>query len=188
VETLPAQEVTELLNQWAAGNQAAGDTLMPLLYAHLRQIARRYLKRQRGTPTLQTTAVVHEAYLRLTGDTQRRWENRTHFFGVAAKAMRHVLIDYARAAATDRRGGENSRLPLDDGCVISNERLRELVRLDDALLALSKLHPRQGRVVELRFFGGWSVEETAEALNISPETVARDWRAAKAWLYRELEK
>jgi RNA polymerase sigma-70 factor, ECF subfamily len=187
VKAFPAPEVTELLNQWAAGNQAAGDVLMPLLYTHLRQIARRYLKRQRGTPTLQTTAVVHEAYIRLTGDTRRRWENRTHFFGVAAKAMRHVLIDYARAAATDRRGGENERLALDEGCALSHERLKELVRLDDALVVLSKLHPRQSQVVELRFFGGWSVQETAEALNISPETVARDWRAAKAWLYRELE-
>ncbi len=186
--TSPAQEVTELLNQWTAGDQAAGEKVLPLVYGELRRIARRLMKHQGGSHTLQTTAVVHEAYMRLIGDSGRQWENRAHFFGVAAKAMRHVLVDYARAGTAAKRGGPHKAVALEDVLVFSEERMTEVIALDDALTALAKLHLRQSQVVELRFFGGWSVEETAETLKISPETVMRDWRAAKAWLYRELER
>ena len=182
--TRSGQGLTELLNQWSGGDHSAGERVLPIVYGELRRIARRYMKQQ-GPHTLQTTALVHEAYLRLTGDDQQ-WENRSHFFGVAAKAMRHVLVDYARAGGAAKRGGQNKPLALDDVLVVSPERLTEVVTLDHALTALSKLHPRQTQVVELRFFGGMSVEETAEALQVSNETVARDWRAAKAWLHREL--
>jgi RNA polymerase sigma factor (TIGR02999 family) len=182
-----ATEVTKLLNQWAGGDESAGEKVMPLVYGELRRIARRSLNRRGPPHTLQTTAVVHEAYLRLTGDSRGQWENRGHFFGVAAKAMRHVLVDYARASATAKRGGAKKPVELDGVPAISEERLGEVVALDDALTALAKLHPRQSKVVELRFFGGWSVEETAETLQVSPETVMRDWRAAKAWLHRELD-
>jgi len=186
--TPSAQEVTELLNQWAGGDQAAGQKVLPLVYRELRRIARRSMKRQGASHTLQTTALVHEAYLRLVGASGRQWENRTHFFCVAAKAMRQVLVDYARASAAAKRGGPHKPVALEDVFVISEERMPEVIALDDALAALAKLHPRQSQVVELRFFGGWSVEETAETLRVSPETVMRDWRAAKAWLYRELER
>jgi RNA polymerase sigma factor (TIGR02999 family) len=186
--TPSAQEVTALLNQWASGDQAAGDKALPLVYGELRRIARRSMNRQGPSHTLQTTALVHEAYLRLVGDSGRQWENRTHFFGVAAKAMRHVLVDYARAGGAAKRGGQDKLIALEDVFVVSEERMPEVIALDDALTALAKLHPRQSQVVELRFFGGWSVEETAETLKVAPETVMRDWRAAKAWLYRALER
>jgi RNA polymerase sigma factor (TIGR02999 family) len=144
------------------------------------------MNRQASSHTLQTTALVHEAYIRLTGDSAGRWENRGHFFGVAAKAMRHFLVDYARAGAVAKRGGSAKPLSLEDAVLIQEERRMELIVLDDALTTLAGIHPRQSRIVELRFFGGLNVEETAEALKISPETVARDWRAAKAWLYSEM--
>jgi len=184
--TAQRTDVTELLNQWVAGNQAAGEKILPLVYGELRRIARRSLNRHGPSETLQTTALVHEAYLRLTGNSGHQWENRSHFFCVAAKAMRHVLVDYARARAAAKRGGRARPLPLDDALEISEDRLTEVVVLDDALTALAKLHPRQSQVVELRFFGGLSVEETAGTLNVSTETVHRDWRAARAWLHREL--
>ena len=186
--TSSGQAVTELLNQWAGGDQAAGEKVLPLVYGELRRIARRSMNRQGPAHTLQATALVHEAYMRLIGDSGRQWENRAHFYGVAAKAMRHVLVDYARAGGAKKRGGQDKPVALEDVFVISPERLAEVVALDDALTALAKLHPRQSQVVELRFFGGWSVEETAETLRVSAETVMRDWRAAKAWLYRELER
>jgi len=182
------REVTDLLNQWADGDELAGERVMPLVYGELRRIARRSLHRRGPPHTLQTTAVVHEAYIRLIGDPGHQWENRGHFFGVAAKAMRHVLVDYARASATAKRGGLQKPVDLDGVQAISGERMAEVVALDDALTVLAELHPRQSKVVELRFFGGWSVEETAETLKVSPETVMRDWRAAKAWLHRELER
>ena len=186
--TSSGRPVTDLLNQWAGGDRAAGEKVRPLVYGELRRIARRSMNRQGPAHTLQATALVHEAYMRLIGDSGRQWENRAHFFGVAAKAMRHVLVDYARAGAAAKRGGQDKPVALEDVFVISRERMAEVVALDDALTALAKLHPRQCQVVELRFFGGWSVEETAEALRVSAETVMRDWRAAKAWLYRELER
>ncbi len=182
------EHVTDLLNQWANGDQVAGEKVFPLVYRELRRIANRSMNGQGAAHTLQTTALVHEAYIRLTGDTAKRWVNRGHFFGVAAKAMRHFLVDYARARATSKRGGYCKPLTLEEGFPIAEERLTEMVLLDDALTALAKLHPRQSQVVELRFFGGLNVEQTSETLQISPETVARDWRAAKAWLHCELTR
>jgi RNA polymerase sigma-70 factor (ECF subfamily) len=181
-------EITDLLNQWASGDEDAGEKVFPLVYRELRRIASRSMHRDGTAATLQTTALVHEAYIRITGDSARRWSNRGHFFGVAAKAMRHFLVDYARARSAAKRGGYFKPLPLDEGLPIAEERMAEVILLDDALTALAKLHPRQSQVVELRFFGGLSVEDTAEALKISEETVARDWRAAKAWLYCELAR
>lgn len=181
------QEVTQLLIQWGEGNQAALDHLMPLVYGELRRMARRYMGMQPRGHTLQATALIHEAYVRLTGDSERQWANRAHFFGVAAKSMRHILVDHARAHSTAKRGGPSAALPLEDAAVVSGERREEIIALDDALRDLAKLNPRQSEVVELRYFGGLTVEETAEALHVSPDTVLRDWRAAKAWLYKELE-
>jgi RNA polymerase sigma factor (TIGR02999 family) len=179
-------EVTRLLLEYGRGNQAALDQLLPLVYAELHRMARRYMGRQNPAHTLQATALIHEAYVRLAADALPEWENRAHFFGVAAKSMRHVLVDHARAHHRAKRGGEKHTVPLDEGVVVSGERLGEMVALDDALTDLAKLHPRQSEVVELKYFGGLSVEETAQVLKVSPETVTRDWRAAKAWLYREL--
>lgn len=146
-------------------------------------MAGRYMCRQHSGHTLQTTALIHEAYLRLAGDSAKRWENRAHFFAVAAKSMRHVLVDHARAHQTDKRGGEKHALPLDEAIVVSGDRMAEIVALHDALTDLAKLNPRQSQVVELKYFGGLSVEEMAQTLKVSPQTVMRDWRAAKAWLY-----
>ena len=180
------QHITQLLNQWSNGDQAALDRLMPLVYAKLRRMARRHMNQQRPGHTLQTTALIHEAYMRLAGDSGKQWENRTHFFGVAAKAMRCVLVDHARSRRSGKRGGAVRPVTLDEGIHTSGERMAGLIALDDALTDLAKLHPRQCQVIELRFFAGLSVEETAAILKVSPDTVMRDWRAAKAWLEREL--
>jgi RNA polymerase sigma factor (TIGR02999 family) len=187
VSTRTAQ-VTNLLNRWASGDRGAGEKVFPLVYRELRRIASRSMNREGASHTLQTTALVNEAYIRLTGDSSKQWANRSHFFGVAAKAMRHFLVDYARAEATAKRGGDHKPLSLDEALLIAGERMPQLIMLDDALTALAQLHPRQSQVVELRFFGGLDVEQTAGALQVSPETVARDWRAAKAWLYCELDR
>jgi RNA polymerase sigma factor (TIGR02999 family) len=182
------QEVTQLLVELGKGNDAALDQLLPLVYAELRRMARRYMGMQNPGHTLQPTALIHEAYVRLIGNSDKQWVNRAHFFGVAAKSMRHVLVDHARAHRTAKRGGQRPAVPLEEAIVISGERREEILALDDALTDLAKLNPRQSSVVELRYFGGLSVEETAEALHVSPETVMRDWRAAKAWLYKELAR
>src|SRR5579864_7814602 len=180
--------ITQLLNEWGNGDQAALDRLMPLVYAELRRMARRHMNQQRPGHTLQTTALIHEAYMRLAGDSAKQWDNRAHFFGVAAKAMRCVLVDHARSRRSAKRGGAVRPVTLDEGIHTSGERIAGLIALDDALTDLDKLHPRQSQVVELRFFAGLSVEETAAILKVSPETVMRDWRAAKAWLERELNR
>jgi RNA polymerase sigma factor (TIGR02999 family) len=180
------QEVTQLLFAWSEGDQAAFDRLIPLVYSELHRMASRYMKMQSAAHTLQTTALIHEAYLRLVGGSSKQWESRAHFFGVAAKAMRHVLVDHARAHGAIRRGGEVRTLRLDEGIALSSGRLAEVVAIDDALTKLAKLSPRQSEVIEMRFFGGLSVEETAEALKVSADTVMRDSRAAKAWLYVQL--
>lgn len=180
-------EVTQLLIEYGRGNQAALDQLLPLVYAELHRMAKRYMGRENPAHTLQTTALIHEAYVRLTGGSAKEWGNRAHFFGVAAQAMRHVLVDHARTRHREKRGGQKRATPLDNrSLVVSGERLVGILALDDALTDLAKLHPRQSKVVELKYFGGLSVEETAEALQLSPETVMRDWRVAKAWLHREL--
>jgi RNA polymerase sigma factor (TIGR02999 family) len=182
-----SQEVTQLLVEWSHGNHATLDRLMPLVYAELHRIAARYLAAQRATHTLQTTALIHEAYLRMAHNSDIKWENRAHFLAVAAKAMRHILVDYARARNALRRGGdEKYRMSLDRAATISSQRPAEIVALDNALITLAQLCPRQSQVVELRYFGGLTNEEIAEALKISPETVMRDWRSAKAWLYLQL--
>jgi RNA polymerase sigma-70 factor, ECF subfamily len=185
--TLSPHRVTQLLYEWGNGNQAALEQLMPLVYAELHKMARRHMQQQNPGHTLQTTALIHEAYLRLAGDSAKHLKNRAHFFGVAAKAMRHVLVDHARAKHAGKRGGAMRVVPLDERVGTSGERMAGLIALDEALTDLAKLHPRQSEVIELRFFGGLSVDETAEILRVSPETVMLDWRAAKAWLHRELD-
>jgi RNA polymerase sigma-70 factor (ECF subfamily) len=181
-------EVTELLHQWGGGDPSALDRLLPLVYRELHKMAKRYMRRQDSQHTLQTTAVINEAYLKLAGGAEQNWESRAHFFGVAAKAMRHVLVDHARAGQSAKRGGDMAAVTLDEGMAVAALRPAELVALDDALCGLAELHPRKGQVVEMRYFGGLSVEETAAILNISGETVARDWRFAKAFLERELTR
>lgn len=183
-----SQSVSQLLRRWSDGESEALDQLLPLVYGELRRMARRYMRQQPSGHTLQTTALIHEAYLRLIGQEEKHWENRAHFFGVAAQAMRHILVDYARARRTAKRGGEAQAISLDEAAIVSDERAAELVALDDALAELSRLSPRQCRVVELRYFGGLSVAETSEVLAVSSDTVTRDWNQAKAWLHRELDR
>jgi RNA polymerase sigma factor (TIGR02999 family) len=180
------QDVTQWLIAWSQGDQAALDRLMPLVYDELHRMAKRHMARQQPGHTLQTTALIHEAYLRLVGQPAKQWQNRAHFFAVAAQAMRHVLVDYARSRGYQKRGGGARAVSLDEAAIVSHERAAELIALDEALTDLAALHPRQSQVVELRFFGGLSVEETAEVLKVSPDTVMRDWRMAKAWLYNQL--
>lgn len=179
-------DVTVLLSELTHGNQEAGEKLVPLVYDELKRLARSYMRRERPDHTLQTTALVHEAYLKLVNQQVVNWQSRSHFFGIAAKLMRRILIDHARAHLREKRGGVKEVLPIDEALVFSPERSEELVKLDQALESLSNLDARQGRIVELRFFGGLSVEETAEFLGISPKTVKRDWSVAKAWLHGEL--
>lgn len=185
--TPPPNEVTQLLRKWSQGDQAAPEKLMPLVYAELRRMAHRYMAIQNPGHTLQTTALIHEAYLRLVNQTEKKqWENRSHFFAVAAQAMRHILVDYARSKQAGKHGGGAKELSLDEALTVSQERAAELVALDDALAELARIDQRKSQIVELRFFGGLSVEETAEVLKVSPITVMRDWSLAKAWLHREL--
>lgn len=183
-----SHEVTQLLIDWGNGDQAALDRLMPLVHAELRRMARRYMSRQNPGHTLQTTALINEAFLKLVGSHDKHFQNRAHFFGVAAQAMRHILVDYARAKQYEKRGGGAQQVSLDEALTVSAERAAELVALDDALKELANIDSRKSRVVELRYFGGLSVEETAEVLNVSAVTVMRDWSLAKAWLHRELSK
>jgi RNA polymerase sigma factor (TIGR02999 family) len=186
--TTAPQEVSQLLRAWSDGDQTALDKLMPMVYEELRQMAKRYMSRQKRGHTLQTTALINEAYLRLVAQKEVQWQNRAHFFGVAAKAMRHILVDYARGRHAAKRGGEARLVSLDEAAVVSAERTAELLALDDALQSLAAFDQRKSRVVELRYFGGLTVEETAEVLKVSPETVALDWRLARTWLLRELSK
>jgi RNA polymerase sigma-70 factor, ECF subfamily len=183
-----SQSISHLLQRWSRGDRVALDELMPLVYGELRRIAHRQLAQQRAGHTLQTTALLHEAYLRLAGQEEKHWENRAHFFAVAAQAMRHILVDYARAQQREKRGGGAQRLSLDEALTMSAEQGRELVALDDALTDLAKLDERQSRVVELRFFGGLSEAEIADVLQISQRTVSSDWHLARAWLLRQLDK
>lgn len=183
-----SQSVSHLLQRWSAGDHGALDQLLPLVYDELRRMARRHMGQQPADHTLQTTALIHEAYLRLIGQAEKHWENRAHFFGVAAQAMRHILVDYARARQTAKRGGEVRAISLEEAAYVSDERAAELVALDEALAQLTRFAPRQSRVVELRYFGGLDVAETAAVLQVSTDTVTRDWNQAKAWLYRALAK
>lgn len=181
-----SSDISILLSRFSAGDEEAGKQLMPLVYKELKLLARSYMRRERCDHTLQTTALVHEAYLKLMKQKEVDWQGRSHFFGIAAQLMRRILIDHARGHLRGKRGADQQILPLDDAIVYSPQRSQELLRLDEALDRLSKLDPRQGRIVELRFYGGLSVEETAEFLKISSKTVKRDWSVAKAWLHAEL--
>jgi RNA polymerase sigma-70 factor (ECF subfamily) len=184
----PTHEVTQLLQAWSEGDERARDKLMPLVHDELHRLARRYMVEERPGQTLQTTALVNEAYLRLVDVKGVRWQNRAHFFGVSAQLMRRILVDYARSRHSLKRGGKTPRLSLEEALIVSPKGGADLVALDDALNALSAIDPRRSRVVELRFFGGLSVEETAEVLRVSAETVMHDWKVAKAWLLRELRR
>jgi RNA polymerase sigma-70 factor (ECF subfamily) len=186
-KSLVPGETTRLLSQWRAGDQAAFDRLLPIVYDELRRLASSYMRAERPDHLLQTTALVHEAYLRLVDQPETSGETRNHFFALAAQVMRHVLVDYARARSRAKRGGGVPPLPLEDVAVISPERADELVAVNEALEGLMAFDPRKGRIFELRHFGGMSVEEAAQVLQISPATVARDWRMAKAWLRRAID-
>src|SRR5947199_3375046 len=180
--------VTELLLSWNHGERAALDKLVPLFYSELRRIAHRYLNRERRGHTLQSAELVNEAYLRLIDASQVRWQDRAHFFAISAQLMRRILVDFARSRGYLKRGGGAFTTSFDEAVGVSPAPDADLVALDDALKALAIKDARKGRMVELRFFGGLSVEETAEVLKVSPDTVYRDWRLAKAWLAREMEK
>lgn len=178
--------MTRLLLDWSAGDQAALNELIPLVEQELHRIAHQYMNRESPGHTLQTTALVNEAYLRLIDQKKVRWQNRAHFFAIAAQTMRRILIDHARKSTRAKRGGKARKISLDEVAMVSNERASELVALDEALERLSMIDPRRGRVVELRFYGGLSNEEVAEVLGISANTVMRDWNMARAWLARAL--
>jgi RNA polymerase sigma factor (TIGR02999 family) len=182
------QQVTQLLQAWSGGEESALDKLVPLVYAELHRLARRYMAREQPGNTLQVTALVNEAYLKLVDTRQSSWQNRAHFFAVCAQMMRRILVDRARSRRALKRGMGEPALELDEALVVTEWRRADLVALDDALKDLAAVDPRKGQVVELRFFGGLSVEETAEVLKVSKETVLRDWKLAKAWLMRELSK
>ena len=180
------QDVTRLLLAWRQGDQAALEKLIPLVYEDLRRLAHRQLWGERRNRSLQTTELVHETYVRLVDSGKVQWQNRAHFLGVAAQLMRRILVDAARSRRALKRGGEHQRVSLDEGLTIAETPNIDLIALDDALNAFSFVDQRRSRVVELRFFGGLSVEETAEVLDVSPETVMRDWKVAKAWLLKEM--
>lgn len=186
-EPLP-QNVTKLLLRWSKGDQGALESLVPLVYDELRRLARHYLKQEKQSHTLSSTALVHEAYLRLVSQKDVTWQNRAHFFGVASQMMRRILVDHARHHAYAKRGGGAMTLALDEAVCTPQRREIDLVALDDALDSLAKLDERQSRMVELRFFGGLSIEETSEVLGVSAPTVKREWASARAWLYREISR
>jgi RNA polymerase sigma factor (TIGR02999 family) len=181
-------DVTELLMAWNAGDESALDKLTPLVYQELRVLARRYMRQERPQHTLQATALVNEAYLRLVDVNRIRWQSRAHFLAVAAQMMRRILVEFARHRHRQKRGGDAVRIAIDDMEEMPQAKAADLVALNDALSTLAGIDPRMSQVVELRFFGGLTAEETAEVLKISPETVLRDWKTAKVWLLRELSR
>ena len=176
--------VTQLLINWRNGDKAALDQLTPLVYEELRRLARGFMRKERSNHTLQTSALINEAYLKLADQDETNWQNRAHFFAVAAQIMRHILVDHARSYGYEKRGAGAQRVGLDDAKVFSEERAGELVALDEALTDLATIDPRKSRIVELRFFGGLNIDETAEVMELSTTTVQREWRAAKGWLQR----
>jgi len=185
---MPARsDATDLLVAWSNGDQSAFDKLVPLVYQELHALARRYMRSERSDHTLQATALVNEAYVRLIDVNRIRWQNRSHFFAVAAQTMRRILVEFARQRHRQKRGGDAVRVPIDD-VDMPQEQTADLVALNDALSTLASFDPRMGQVVELRFFGGLTVQETADVLKVSPETVMRDWKTAKVWLLRELSR
>ncbi|PWT95067.1 MAG: RNA polymerase subunit sigma-70 [Blastocatellia bacterium] len=184
--TSSTQQVTELLTAWSSGDQTARDRLIPLVYEELHRLAHRYMKRESPGHTLQTSALVNEAFVKLVDQRDVRWRNRAHFFGIAAQLMRRILVDHARGRQTAKRGGGVHAISFDDGLYVSEKRSAEVVAIHEALEQLTKFDQRKGQIVELRFFGGLSIDETAEVLGVSPGTVMRDWTLAKAWLHREI--
>jgi len=186
--TASPNDVTQLLVAWGNGDQAARDQLMPLVYAELHRLAHRHIKKERPGHTLQTSALVNEAFVRLVDQRDVQWQSRAHFFGIAAQMMRRILVDYARKRRFAKRGGNQLQVSLNEELVAANQRSAEVVLLDDALTQLAEIDERKSKVVELKFFGGLSIEETAEALGVSPGTVMRDWTLAKAWLRRAMNK
>jgi len=178
--------ITRLLGEWSAGKEAALDDLLPVLYKELHRLAANYMRRESPDHLLQTTALVHETYLRLVDRRDMNYQSRIQFLAVAAQVMRHILVDYARSRQRAKRGDGVAPVPLDDVAILSHDRTEELIAINSALQNLTAIDPRKGRVFELRYFGGMSIEEAAEALKVSPVTVARDWRMAKAWLRREM--
>src|SRR5215813_248202 len=184
----PREQITQMLVDWGNGDEAALEKLTPLVYDQLHRLARRYMTKERPGHTLQTSALVNEAFIRLIDWKNVQWQNRAHFFGVSAQIMRRILVDFARSRDYAKRGGGARRISLDEAAAIPSERATDLVALDDALNILAELDQRQSRVVELRFFGGLSLEETAEVLKVSVGTVRRDWSLARAWLHRELSR
>lgn len=183
---MSGDDVTERLVAWSRGDRAALDSLMPVVYAELSRLARAYLSRERREHTLQTTGLVHEAYVKLVDQKRVQWQNRAHFFGVAAQLMRRILIDHARARSAQKRGRAAVTVSLDEAPEIASDHDEGLVELDEALQRLGELDPRQARIVELRYFGGLSVEDVGLVMELSPTTVKREWSMAKAWLYKEL--
>jgi RNA polymerase sigma factor (TIGR02999 family) len=184
--TASPKEVTELLIGWSNGDQAALDKLLPLVHDELRRLAHQYMRRERRDHTLQTTALVNEVYLRLVDQKNASWQNRVQFFAVCAELMRRILVDYARRRQYAKREGEERKVSLEEAALVSKERATELIALDDALIGLEAIDARKSRIVELRYFGGMTIEETAEVLHISHATVEREWNTARAWLYRQL--
>ena len=182
----PQTQVTQLLQKWQEGNQEALEALMPLVYNELKRLASSYLRRERPDHTLQSAALVNEAYLRLVDQTQTRWQNKAHFYGIAAQMMRRILADHARGHNAAKRGAGMPDLELDEAMAQAQARSVDVLDLEEALQRLEKLDPQQGRIVELRFYSGLSIEDTANVLGISPATVKRDWAAARAWLFREV--
>ena len=182
----PAQQVTQLLLAWSQGEESALEKLTPVVYQELKRLAHRYMGGERVDHTLQTTALVNEAYLRLIDGKQVDWQNRAHFFAISARLMRRILVDWARAQQSHKRGDQPQRVTLDEALMLTRGRKEDLVALDEALKTLTRVDPQKSQVVEMRFFGGLSVEETAEVLKVSLDTVLRDWRLAKLWLLREL--
>jgi RNA polymerase sigma factor (TIGR02999 family) len=183
-----SNQITELLVRWRGGDQQALDSLVPLVYSELRQIAHQYLQRERSDHTLQSTALVHEAYVRLVGHNVPQWQDRAHFFGVAARVMRQILVEYARNRHAAKRGGGVCKVTLEEGLEVPKPLDLDVIVLDDALKNLATLDPQQSQIVELRFFAGLSIEDTSEVLGISPATVSREWTSARAWLHREVQR
>jgi RNA polymerase sigma factor (TIGR02999 family) len=184
----PSNEITELLIAWSGGDKNALDQVMQIVYEELHRLAHRHLAKERQDHTLQTTALVNEAYLKLIDQKSVKWQSRSHFFALSSQLMRRILVDYARSRQYAKRGGGASALPLDEALIVAPERAAEMIALDEALTELAKHDERKARIVELRFFAGMSIEETAELLRVSPGTVMKDWTLAKAWLQREMER
>jgi RNA polymerase sigma factor (TIGR02999 family) len=186
MESASSHEISRLLRSWGEGDASALDALVPLVYDELHHLAHYYMRREGRGHILQTTAVIHEAFLRLVRSKSVDWEDRTHFFGICARLMRQILVDFARRERTQKRGGDVTRVELENAPEISTEQDTDLLAVDQALTSLSRLDERRGRIVELRFFGGLTVDETAEVLRVSPDTVTQDWRLARAWLLKEM--